>query len=327
MFKIYFKKSFFYINKMKEITEEYINNRYDYLTYSDNLKELKNNKLKIIYNNKYKSNIPYFSIVIPVYNQENIIVNNIKNILENTISLYYEIIIIVDSCSDNTELILLNYFNNVNINYYNLLTKVLIIKSDIPLFETTCDNIGFYCSNGKYIIEIQSDIEIREKGYNIKMLKPFLYNTNIIGVSGRCCHSFDQSVNYGLIGTLIEIYYKNVVDDVNSYYISETCNRGPLMLQLSKLKEMNYLDESNFFLDDSDHDLFARSYNDKKYLCCYVPIDINAPLQNGSTRKEKDELNKKYYEIYKNTRNGQNGFLKLYKTIKEKAKPITKYKL
>ena len=77
---------------MKEITEEYINNRYDYLTYSDNLKELKNNKLKIIYNNKYKSNIPYFSIVIPVYNQENIIVNNIKNILENTISLYYEII-------------------------------------------------------------------------------------------------------------------------------------------------------------------------------------------------------------------------------------------
>ena len=59
------------------VTEEYINNRYDYLTYSDNLKELKNNKLKIIYNNKYKSNIPYFSIVIPVYNQENIIVNNI----------------------------------------------------------------------------------------------------------------------------------------------------------------------------------------------------------------------------------------------------------
>ena len=35
-----------------------------------------------------------------------------------------------------------------------------------------------------------------EKGYNMRLLKPFLLDDNIIGISGRCCHDF--SCNRGV---------------------------------------------------------------------------------------------------------------------------------
>jgi len=44
------------------------------------------------------------------------------------------------------------------------------------------------------------------------------------------------------------------------------------------------LDEENYFLDDSDHDLMARAFLEKGYLCGYVPIEFSAPLYVGSTR-------------------------------------------
>ncbi len=46
------------------------------------------------------------------------------------------------------------------------------------------------------------------------------------------------------------------------------------------------MDEENYFLDDSDHDLMARAYLEKKYICGYVPIDFKAPLCDGSTRNK-----------------------------------------
>lgn len=43
-----------------------------------------------------------YSIVIPIYNQEKIIVKNLQSIILNTIE-NFEIILILDYCFDNTE--------------------------------------------------------------------------------------------------------------------------------------------------------------------------------------------------------------------------------
>jgi hypothetical protein len=73
---------------------------------------------------------------------------------------------------------------------------------------------------------------------------------------------------------------------------------------------MNYLDEVNYFLDNSDHDLFARAYVKKAWICGYAPIDFLSPLENGTTRKPRDTLNQKYYNLkLQITQNGKNGFL------------------
>ena len=81
------------------------------------------------------------------------------------------------------------------------------------------------------------------------------------------------------------------------------------------------MDEVNYFLDNSDHDLFARAYFYKKWICGYVPMDFNSPLENGCTRKPRDEINEKYYNIKKKlTNNGINGFLKKNIHLIEKRK-------
>jgi glycosyltransferase involved in cell wall biosynthesis len=305
-------------------SNQILNNRYNTTNFVNNPKY--DHDIEILINKTFLNEKPFFSIVTPVYNQENIIVQNFKSILDNTTEKYYEIIYILDSCSDNTETNLINFINNMNVEEYPLLIKILIIKSNIPLFETSADNLGFICSDGEYLLEIQADMTMTQPGYNMKLLKPFILNENIIGISGRCCHSFDETNGIGKLGLDITKQLLPHIDQ-NAYYIGETCNRGPLLLHNSKLKELGYLDEVNYFLDNSDHDLFARAYFLKNWICGYVPIEFSSPLENGSTRKPRDPMNEKYYRIrMDSTQNGMNGFLKKF-LFKNKTRDIIKYSL
>jgi len=59
------------------------------------------------------------------------------------------------------------------------------------------------------------------------------------------------------------------------------------LLHRGKLEELGFLNETDFFLDNSDHDLMARAFLEKQYMCGYVPIEFNSPIQDGSTRNTK----------------------------------------
>lgn len=295
------------------VSKETLNNRYKTTRFINNPNY--ESDIEIVIDKTYSNEEPFFSIVTPINNQEKIIVENLISVLETTTEKYYEIIYILDSCSDNTEQNLIHFITNMNIKY-PLLIKILLLKSNIPLFETSADNLGFICSNGQYILEIQADMKMTDLGYNMKLLKPFTLDDSIIGISGRCCITFslDETAGIGKLG----IDVLKPLDllpsiDKKAYYIGETCNRGPLLLDHSKLKELGYLDEVNYFLDNSDHDLFARAYFMKKWICGYVPIDFLSLLENGSTRKPRDNKNQTYYNIKKElTQNGENGFFKTH---------------
>lgn len=263
--------------------------------------------LKNLYN---IDNIVY-SIITPVYNQEDIIVRNIKSYINNT-NDNFEIIIILDSCSDNTKENVLNFFKTfkcVNTNFI----QIQILETTEPLFETKCDNIGFKLAQGKYLLEIQADMEMTQRGYNAHLTKPFNLLTNVIAVSGRCAHNLYRGGGVGKLGRSIEQNIDQLKIERNIFYTYETCNRGPLLLDKDKVIELNYLDEENYFLDNSDHDLMARAYMLKKYICGYVPIDFNAPLENGSTRKQKDEPNMTKFNEYANKNN--KSYINKYKNI------------
>ena len=248
-----------------------------------------------IYN---KGDIVY-SIITPVYNQEDIIVENIKSFITHTLN-NYEIIIILDSCSDNTKKNLLDFIKDYN-NINKYLIQIRILETNEPLFETKCDNIGFKMANGQYLLEIQADMKMTERGYNIQLTKPFKLFNNVIAVSGRCSHNLYRDGGVGKMGNSIldDVSMLNV--DKNTFYTYETCNRGPLLLDKKKVKELNYLDENNFFLDNSDHDLMIRAYILKGYICGYVPIDYESKLENGSTRKKRDIKNQKKFNELKAT--------------------------
>lgn len=260
-----------------------------------------------IFYKKYKDINPTYSIVLPIYNQEAIIIKNIKSILQMTGGTY-ELILIIDCCSDKTKPLIMQFVENL-IEPVSLYC-ITVIESITPLFETSCDNIGFRLAKGTYFLEIQADMEMTQKDYNIILTKPFLKYKHVIGVSGRCCHDLAKKYGIGHLGIKIGDGYDHRMYSDNKFYVYETCNRGPLLLDAEKVRQLNYLDEENFYLDDSDHDLFARAYSQYEYICGYVPIRYVSPYEDGSTRKPKDSINAHFLKLRKERSNG--GFLKEY---------------
>lgn len=229
---------------------------------------------------------PVFSIVTPIYNQENIIVKNVDSIIDKTEGLF-EILLILDFCFDKTEERLLNYLDALVPWKKNLIQIRVFKNSEKPLFETKCDNIGFRASLGKYCLEIQADMEMTQYCYNLELERPFKMFENIIAVSGRCSHNLFDGRGFGKLGESIELTLETLGIQRDVFYSFETCNRGPLLLHRGKLEELGFLNETDFFLDNSDHDLMARAFLEKQYMCGYVPIEFNSPIQNGSTRNDQ----------------------------------------
>lgn len=258
-----------------------------------------------IYEKIYFNDTVVYSIVTPIYNQEKIIVNNIKSYINNT-SDNFEIILIIDSCSDKTKENILNFFETYINNNKNFI-QIKIFETSEPFFETKCDNFGFKLSEGKYLLEIQADMEMTELGYNKYLTKPFNNFTNIIAVSGRCAHNFYRSGGVGKLGGFIEKDISELNVNRDYFYQYETCNRGPLLLDKNKVKELNYLNEEKFFLNNSDHDLMIRAYLNYHYICGYIPINFKADLKNGSTRKKKDEKNESQLKIMEKKVNNLGG--------------------
>jgi hypothetical protein len=151
-------------------------------------------------------------------------------------------------------------------------------------------------------LEIQADMKMTQRGYNIQLTRPFKKIENVIAVSGRCAHNIFRRGGIGKLGKNIEKTIDELNIQNNKFYVFDTCNRGPLLLDRKKLEELKYLDEDNYFLDNSDHDLMIRAYLTKKYICGYVPIDFDAPLHVGSTRNTKTYDNCKEYQVNKTER-------------------------
>ena len=74
-----------------------------------------------------KSEKPIYSIVTPIYNQETIIVKNIKSIIEKTEG-FFELILILDFCFDKTEENLLNYLDSLH-NLRENLIQIRVFKN------------------------------------------------------------------------------------------------------------------------------------------------------------------------------------------------------
>jgi glycosyltransferase involved in cell wall biosynthesis len=233
-----------------------------------------------IFNSEMK---PIYSIVTPIYNQENIIVRNVNSFIEKTEDLF-ELILVLDYCFDKTEENLLKYLDTLEKPRENLIQIRVFKNSEKPLFETKCDNIGFRASIGTYCLEIQADMEMTEQGYNLELEKPFKMFQNIIAVSGRCAHNLFDGRGIGKLGEAVEQTLETLGIERGVFYSFETCNRGPLLLNRAKLEELDFLNETDFYLDNSDHDLMARAFLEKQYMCGYVPIEFNSPLKDGSTR-------------------------------------------
>lgn len=238
----------------------------------------------VVFEKVYNEIEPTFSIVMPIHNQNNIIQTVLSSVVANTVGLY-EIIIILDGCTDGSKERVLEWISDVTLS--NNVTRIAVMENTFGIFETSCDNQGFVNSRGTYIVEIQADMKIVTFGYNILLTTPMEVYSDMIGVSGRCCHTLNTIVHglhVGKLGELVKSPHTATFTP-NIVYLSHTVNRGPLALRNSMLKELGYLDEKHYVLGDDEHDLFTRAWNEKKWRTGFVPVEVYSPLEWGSTRK------------------------------------------
>lgn len=274
--------------------------------------------IEVLFHRVYKDVVPLISVVIPIYNQEAIIERNLRSVLNTITETSYEMILILDSCSDSSEDKVLGIFMDGGLP--DLLTNVVVMRSLAPLFETAADNLGFLCSRGEYILEIQADMLMVERGFNMMLLRPFLkLNEPLIAVSGRCCHGLTYSGGVGKMGAAVEAPLDAQLDR-GVLYVGETCNRGPIILRRKMVEELGYLDEINYFLDYSEHDLFTRARILKSWLCGYAPMEFISPCSDGSTRKARDPVNQAVFAAKSAVYDRRQGFM--YKWLAASPEPF-----
>jgi len=238
------------------------------------------------------------SIVMPVHNQELIIDRILYGIYKNSSEYVKELILILDGCTDNTKVLVENFLEKHNKN--NRFNVKLFITPNI--FEVKSCNIGFKNSTCPWIVNLQDDIEITEKDFDQRLMKPFEKFNNLLGVTGRDAanvylNSKDEIEFLDLTGRDAKFPF---LKERNKFYVRDIINRAPILFDHKKLQELNYLDEDFAPICQDDTDLFLRAYKQYGYLCGSYLIEYNSPLEWGGTRKSIEVSNFVHWSEQKN---------------------------
>ena len=234
---------------------------------------------------------PKDSIVLTIHNQENIITRVLRGIEDNTVG-EYELIIVFDGCTDNTETVVYDYLNQSSIK-----NKTYTINTP-DVFETKANNAGIKQSVGEYIIIVQDDMIIKEKGWNDRMREPFSDYDDVFAVTARTAHNYTINPNSQHVGMKDNL--DNCWCDIlqacdqarsnntsrDTFAVRGTVNRGPLMINHEDLIKMNYFDESYSPQDMDDHDLMFRMRKELGKVCGAYHVDVESAPEWGGTRKE-----------------------------------------
>lgn len=230
------------------------------------------------------------SIILTVHNKEWLIDKVIEGIVSNTTG-HYELIIVIDGCTDNSERVIRDSLLECSVNYQFIHAP--------NVFETTANNLGMRSAKGDKVIIVQDDMIILEDGWNLRMEKPFEIFDDVFAVTARCAHNWIFNSNTQHLGMKEDLdnCWCDIIDHVDHaernqglprdvFAVRCSVNRGPLMINHSDLKKLNYLDETFAPQDMDDHDLCYRAYKELGKVVGAYWIDYQSEDSWGGTRVE-----------------------------------------
>lgn len=225
------------------------------------------------------------SIILTVHNKDWLIDKVIQNIYKNTLGSY-ELIVVIDGCTDSSEDIVLN---NVK--------KDTTILYAANVFETTANNIGLRRASGDKVIIVQDDMIINEEGWNQRLQKPFDKFDDVFAVTSRVSHNweFNPNTQHLNMEKNLDDCWCDIINHVDHagreqglsrdvFAVRSSANRGPLMIDHTDLKTLGYLDEKFAPQDMDDHDLCYRAYKELGKVVGAYWIDYESQDSWGGTR-------------------------------------------
>lgn len=253
-----------------------------------------------------------YSINVTVFNKD-FLINQVLSSIKNNTKGSYEIVVVLDGCTDNSEKNVLNFFKeNQNISH-----KILYANN---VFETKANNIAAKNSSGKYIIIVQDDMVINEPDWNTRLSKPIKNFNDVYAVTARTAYNYILNSNsshlklskeeclsidncWSDITTSVDHAQRENGLDRNTFAIRNSVNRGPLLIRHDILQSVGYLNENFSPQDQDDADLNYRVFKKFGLLCGCYWIDYTSDLGWGGTRP--DGLNPASWLLkahHKNTR-------------------------
>lgn len=244
------------------------------------------------------------SIIMSIFNQEALLDKIVNGLFENSSSLVKEYIFILDGCVDNSSLVLENVLKKIPLDTsYKIFTAPNV-------YEIRSNNIGLKAATQPYVCIVQDDMLICEKNWDQRMVKPFFYFDDIFAITSRTTCSLNSNGKWidCIEGPIGHNYGKSTNISRDKLYIGQVVNRGPLMFDHDKLKELGYLDETLPFVTNADDcDLCMKAFIRHKWRCGTYWIYYNSPLSWGASRKSP---NKNY--LFKHFEDNVKELLKRY---------------
>ena len=254
------------------------------------------------------------TLILTINNKEKTIPIIIKNILKNTSRYTIKIIIVLDGCNDKTEINLKKIFEKVNSRFL----IDFIYTSDI--WETKANNAALKLVKTPFATLVQDDMLIKEKDWDKTMIDRYLVS-NIFSLSGRAAHDFSirsgkftvnnfigreyplGNLNFfgKVVGKIFSIFKLYWIYSYLKIFNKRLCaNRGPLLLKMDLVKELNYFDEEFAPFELDDIDLSCRAFKKFGLYSGCLPIyyvELGGSKKNNSFSKKVSQKS-----IIKNTK-------------------------
>lgn len=215
------------------------------------------------------------SIVLPVHNKLSLIQKVLNGIIVNSSSLVKELIIVIDGCTDGTDVLIKSM-----LKYYHLdrLLHCQLIYAD-NVFEVKACNLGFRACTQPYILNIQDDMIINISDFDARLIKPMVWD-DVFAVTALSAFNLGLNEDFHL-------FWYDAMNDHNSpqnmFVVRDVINRGPLLLRHSVMERLDYLDETYAPLGMDDMDICMRAY-EYGYVCGVYPMPAFFDPKDGTTR-------------------------------------------
>lgn len=274
-----------------------------------------------------KQDQPVHTIVMPVFEHERILAQNLS-LLEESSTLSHDLVLIDDGSSDSSSRVASEFIQRD----WEYLNDACVVRNDVPIFETACDNFAFVASVTPVVVEVQADIQIREKGFDRLVVEALTQFPDASTVSGRAGHAFAAPPNFWLwdkrkfsereLASAVGLMNQSIegAETAEKYrgrvYRCETVNRGPWGLRKKDLELYGYLDERHYFLGGDDHDLHRRMYQREGRRPLYVPMRISSPLSDGAQRRVRQGINAEVWRELKGQKTGNPEFRSFVRSLK-----------
>ena len=239
--------------------------------------------------------LPVISVILPVYNAEEYIFDSLQSILNQSFGSF-EVIVINDGSTDNSESIILQ-FKDIRIRY---------IKNEVNLKLIATLNLGLDLARGKYIARLDADDIAFPNRFEKQVA--FLEKNSDYGIVGSYAKEFGKSTEV----------IKYVLDDESLRFALITHNpfvHSAIMFRYSIVKQYNLQFDKNC-IHVEDYDLwikiltYTKGQNIPEILVNYRVHDLQISFQYRDLQIQNTRiLQTKYLDNIMYNYNNWNGLI------------------